>query len=129
MDSATPRQPNPGERDLLERFARMEISLADLCRNLQGMLSVEFGLYQRRLTSHFLAAEPGIRIEKQHVQNALDRRRAGQISERDLSDWAAMLQLNDAYDWEGLDEEEIAQSLNELSVDWLLQNPKLESDR
>ena len=129
MDSANPRQPNSGERDLLARFARMEIPLAEVCRSLQGMLSVDFGLYERRLTSHFLAFEPRIRIEKHHIQNALDMRSKGGISERELSDWAAMLLMNDTYDWEGPDEEEIAASLNELSAEWLLRDPKLESDR
>lgn len=120
-----PRQPTSKERELLARFARLEISLTVLCLRFRTMMSVDFGEHGRRLTSRFLPAEPPIRIEKQHIHNALSRRSTGGISERELSDWAAMLLMNDAYDWEGADEEEIAESLNELSARWLLRNPNV----
>jgi len=77
---------------------------------------------ERRLTSHFLAAEPGIRIEMEHIENAVNRRSNRSASDRELSDWAAMLLMNDAYDWEGPDEDEISESLNELIA------PKAEQD-
>jgi hypothetical protein len=110
-----PRQPTNYEREALVQFARLEISLDDLCSRLQGMLTVDFGSKQRRLTSNFLAAEPGIQIEKQILQHAVDHRSSGAITARQLSDWAAMLIMNDAYEWEGLDEQVIDQ-LNEFAL-------------
>jgi len=97
---------------LLAQFARLEISLAELIRAFEGMLSVEFGPTERRLTSRFLCAEPGIRIEKELITNALEKRKKGGVAEGELFDWAAMLLLNDAYEWQGPDEE-IAEVLNE----------------
>ncbi len=110
-----PRQPTDHEREALIQFARLEISLDDLCSRLQGMLTVEFGSTERRLTSHFLATEPGIQIEKKLVQHAVVQQSKGAITARQLSDWAAMLIMNDAYDWEGLDEQTVDQ-LNEFAL-------------
>jgi hypothetical protein len=70
---------------------------------------------QRRLTSHFLLPQPGVRVELWHIRNAMGKHERGEITARELSDWAAMLLLNDAYDWEGPDEDEIAEWLNDIS--------------
>lgn len=112
---SVPRQPTNQEREALAQFARLDISLDDLCGRLREMLTIDFGSKERRLTSHFLPAEPGIQVEKQHVQHALDQRTKGMISARQLSDWAAMLIMNDAYDWQSLEEDKIDQ-LNELAL-------------
>ena len=79
------------------------------------MLTIDFGLEERRLTSHLLVAEPGIRLEKEHVEHVLDQRANGAITKRQLSDWASMLLMNDAYDLDGLNTNEIDE-LNELAL-------------
>ena len=109
------RQPTSQEREALVQFARLEISLDDLCSRLRGMLTIDFNSMQRRLTSHLLDAEPGIQIEKQHIQHALEERTRGAITARELSDWAATLIMNAAYDLEGLDEQDVDE-LNELAL-------------
>jgi len=109
------RQPSNQEREALVQFARLEISLDDLCGRLREMLTIDFGSRERRLNSQFLLAEPGIQIEKQHVRRALDQRTKGVITARELSDWAAMLIMNEAYDWQELDEDDI-DKLNELAL-------------
>lgn len=40
----------------------------------------------------------------------------GDISDSELNRWALMLLLNDAYDWQGPDEDEIAEILNDLAM-------------
>ena len=80
------------------------------------MLVVNFGEEERRLTSYFLLAQPGVRVEKKHIQAAMDKHAQGEISTEQLADWATMLLLNDAYDWQGPEEEEIAGWLNEISM-------------
>ena len=109
-----PRQPTEQEREALIQFARLEISLDDLCGHLQGVLQIDFSLKERRLTSH-LNAEPGIRLEKKYVLDAAQQKEKGVISARQLSDWAAMLIMNDCYDWEGLDQQAVDQ-LNDLAL-------------
>ena len=79
---------------------------------------------ERRLTSYFLLPQPGVRIELWHIRNAMGKQERGEISTRQLSDWAAMLLLNEAYDWEGPDEDEIAEWLNDIS--FLTLKPKAE---
>jgi hypothetical protein len=60
--------------------------------------------------------EPGIAITRQHLANALEKKRVGKISERDLVHWATILLLNDAYVLDPGDEDLIAEWLNDISV-------------
>ena len=46
----------------------------------------------------------------------MEKQARGEISTEQLADWATMLLLNDACDWEGQEEEEIAVWLNEISM-------------
>ena len=104
------------ERVALERFARLKISLEELQHALGKMLEVNFKEEERRLNSHFLLPEPGVRIELKYVHEAMGKHARGEITTQQLSEWAAMLLLNDAYDWQGKDEDEIADWLNEISL-------------
>jgi hypothetical protein len=104
------------EREFLAKFARLEVSMEQLCEHLHGMLEVNFGPTERRLISYFLLPEPGVRVTKDDIRCVLDKQWKGEISERELSEWASMLMLNEAYDWSGPDEDEIADTLNELSM-------------
>ena len=114
------------ERKALAQFAQLEIPIGELQRRLGKMLEFEFGENERRLTSHFLLPQPGVRIDQGHVRRAMDKHARGEISTDQLADWATMLLLNDAYDWEGPDEEEIAAWLNDISA--LTLKPKTEDD-
>src|SRR5438874_1340517 len=117
-DNDTPnrRAPTRNERKALEKFARLEISLEELKRRLGEMLAFNFGKEERRLTSYFLLAQPGVRVEKKYIQAAMGKHARGEISTEQLADWATMLLLNDAYDWQGPEEEEIAAWLNDISL-------------
>lgn len=110
------RVPTRAERRALEQFARLEISLAELKRQLGDMLDFSFGKDERRVTSYFLMAQPGVRVEKKYIDVAMDKHARGEISTEELSNWATMLQLHDAYDWQGSEEDEIAAGLNEISM-------------
>jgi len=104
------------QRKALERYASTEISIEELRESLQGVLEFDFKDQERRLTTHYGTPEPGVRIEMRHIRNAMDRHARGDLTTEELADWAAMLLLNDAYDWEGPDEDEIADLLNDLST-------------
>jgi hypothetical protein len=105
-----------GERKALEEFARLEMNLGDLAYALRKVLQFEFTDNERRLTSHFVLPQPGIRIDEEHIRLAMSKHAREEISTNQLADWATMLLLNDAYDWEGPNEEEIATWLNEISM-------------
>jgi hypothetical protein len=80
-------------------------------------MKFDFRPEHRWLEPYFDPPDPPIRIDKQHINNALDKKRRGEVTEQELADWASMLQLNEAYDWEGEDEDEIAEWLWMLADD------------
>lgn len=110
------RDLTPEEREILEKFAQMAISLQEVRAQLGSMLEMDFSSTERTLTSYFLLPDPGIRIGMEHIRNALDKHWRGEVTDTELSDWATMLLLNEAYDWSGPNEDEIAEMLNELSL-------------
>ena len=103
-------------RGALEEYADWKISIEQLRECLFGVLEFDFRDHERRLTTRYGTPEPGVRIEMRHIRNAMDKHARGEITTEQLSDWAAMLLLNDAYEWEGPDENEIAKWLNEISL-------------
>ncbi len=111
-----PRPLTRAELRTLEKFARLEISLKDLRQVLKEVLQFEFAEHERRLSSHFLVPQPGVRINQDHIRRAMKKHAHEEISTDQLADWATMLLLNDAYDWQGPDEEEIAAWLNDISM-------------
>ncbi len=104
------------QRRALEQYAEMRISIEEFRERLRGVLEFDFKDQERKLTTHYGAPEPGVRIEMRHIRDAMDRHARGEITTEQLSDWAAMLLLNHAYDWEGPDEEQIAEWLNDISL-------------
>lgn len=105
----------PDQRKALEQFAALEIPIEELRRRMLGAMDIDFDGEQRSVIEHFEVPKPGIRIEKHHIETALAKKRRGEITERELSQWAAILVMNHAYDWQGSDEDEIADWLHDLS--------------
>jgi hypothetical protein len=115
----------PDQMDVLRRFASLEIGEEELQRRLAGVFEIRFealhagadGRTQRRTASgNFRVPEPGIVISREHIAHALEQKRLGRITERDLVHWATILLLNDAYVLDPGDEDLIAEWLNDISV-------------
>jgi len=111
-----PKRFTKTHRKTLEEFADLKISLEELRQRLAGVVEFDFQNHERRLDSHYGTPVPGVRIELTHIRAAMEKQGRGEISTEQLADWATMLQLNHAYDWEGPEEEEIAGWLNEISM-------------
>jgi hypothetical protein len=109
-----------------ERFAWMEITVEELQGVCRGAIEFDFGQTERRFSGHFVLPEPGVLITKQHIENALNRKRLGIVSERELVLWATMILLNDAYEIDSADEDLIAEWLNDISFDL---NPAMDDKR
>jgi hypothetical protein len=95
-----------------------------MLRSLAGAFDIDFERNQvtesattqrRSANNRFPIPEPGIVITRDHISNALERKRFGLISERDLVHWATVLLLNDAYVFDPGDEDLIAEWLNDIS--------------
>src|SRR5579863_4102499 len=115
----------PNQMDALDKFAQLEIGEEELQRRLAGVFEVHFepmptaaaGRHQQRnVSGRFRMPEPGITVTREHISNALERKRFGLISERDLVHWATILLLNDAYVLDPGDEDLIADWLNDISL-------------
>jgi hypothetical protein len=99
----------------LKRYARLEIGLGDIRRALRGLVEFNFEPENRWIDQHFSAQKPGIPVTREHIQNALAKKRLGQVGERDLVYWASMLLMNDAYEFDSRDEDFITNWLNDIS--------------
>ncbi len=119
--------------DVLRRFALFEASLDELRASLAGVFEIDFesGLksadnwaLMRTATAHFRVPEPGIVVTREHIANALERKRFELITERDLVAWATVLLLNDAYVWDPNDEDLIAEWLNDISLNLDASEPR-----
>ena len=110
--------------EVLRRFALFEATLDEFRTSLAGVFESEFesGLKSagplkllRTASNHFRVPEPGIVITREHIANALERKRFDLITEPDLVTWATVLLLNDAYALDPGDEDLIAEWLNDIS--------------
>jgi hypothetical protein len=121
MTPSSPRQLTEQELRCLEQFADFEISLDQLRSCLRHVMKFDFDADahegKRWMEESFVVPEPGVLITKQHIENALTKKRHGKITEGQLVEWATMLLMNHAYEFDGKDEDLIAQWLNDISFD------------
>jgi hypothetical protein len=110
--------------EVLRRYALFEAGIEELRRTLAGVFDFDFRYelqlaaaapWTRSASGRFRLPEPGIVITREHIANALERRRFDLISERNLVEWATMLLMNDAYVLDPVDEDLIADWLNDIS--------------
>jgi hypothetical protein len=110
LPSLTPRQ-----IEALRRFATFGMDIESLRAALAGIFEFDFEKGLRTADGHFRMPEPGIVITREHISTALEKKRLGQITERDLVFWATMLLMNDAYALDPGDEDMVAEWLNDIS--------------
>ena len=96
-------------------FAWLRITLSQLESVCRPLIEFSFTPTERRFTGAFQLPQPGIPFTRAHIDQALSRRLAGSISERDLVIWSTFILLNDAYELDPADEDVIADWLNDVS--------------
>ncbi len=111
--------------EVLRKFALFESSADELASALAGVFEFNLAATEtpagsrtpaRCASTRFRVPEPGIVITREHIQNALERRRFDLITERNLVVWATVLLMNDAYALDPGDEDLIAEWLNDISL-------------
>jgi hypothetical protein len=105
----------PGQIDVLRRFAVFEAGIEEIRCSLAGVFEFNLEPERRTASGRFRLPEPGIAITRNHISKALEQKRLGLISERDLVYWATILMLNDAYILDPQEEDFIAEWLNDIS--------------
>jgi hypothetical protein len=113
--SSESRRLNAAEVQALGDYADMKVTFEQMRFALRDAMSIEVDGPKRSLVFFFDNSKPEVVITRRHIERALDMRRARLITEQELSEWASMLLLNDAYDFEAKDEELIVGWLNDLS--------------
>ncbi len=106
----------PNQIDVLRRYALFEASIAEVRDAMAGVFDFDLRHARRTASAYFRVPEPGIVITREHISNALERKRFDLISEHDLVEWATILLSNDAYILDPGDEDLIADWLNDISV-------------
>jgi hypothetical protein len=95
-------------------------------RCLSGCDRVRFRPEGTNVQRALRTTRAGIILTKQHIENALNRKRLGIVSERELVLWATMVLLNDAYEIDSADEDLIAEWLNDISFEL---DPAMDDER
>lgn len=106
----------PDQMEVLRQFATFEVGVDELRCSLEDVFGFDLDPAGRSAHTGFRVPEPGIVITREHIANALEQKRLGAITERDLVHWATILLLNDAYVLDPGDEDLIAEWLNDISV-------------
>jgi len=114
------------QRRALNEYGVLRITLDQMRDALGDAIQVHFGSNERKVFFHYDNRNPVVHVELQHIKEVMDRHAQGDVTTEELSDWAAMLLANPSYDWEGPDEDEIADWLNEISLLCLKSKPSNE---
>jgi|SRR5947208_8647639 len=116
IDRNTERRPlTDAEIAALRDFASLRINMSELQYRLRDVLRVNFDGVTRTLEFFFDDTKPSVLVDRTHLEQALEKRRLRLITEEELSEWASMLLLNDAYDFVPDDEDLVIRWLNDLS--------------
>lgn len=104
----------------IDSYTRCEISLDDLCRKVRDAVGERFiHNYNFRVVNlNQICPHRAVRITPQHIEILLARRQRGEISERQMRDWAHMVTISDAYYWEPEDDDTVGTWVNFLFFDF-----------
>lgn len=110
---------NPEALGWIESYARCELSLEELCRNVRDAVGERFihNPKMRLVNLNQICSQRAVRITAQHVEILFAKRQRGEITERQMVDWANMVTINDAYFWEPADADIVATWVNFLSFE------------
>jgi len=105
----------PEQLQVLRRFVSLQVGVEEVRRSLSDVFEFNLEPEKRSASANFRVPEPGVIITRDDISRALEQKRLGLISERELVYWATMLLLNDAYQPDPKGEDFIAEWLNDIS--------------
>lgn len=111
---------NPEVMGWIKGYARCELSLEQLCRNVRGLMGELFihNEKMRVVNLNQVCPQRVVRIRPQHLEILLEKRRRGELTDQQMVDWAHMVTINDAYFWETEDADVVGQWVNFLFFDF-----------
>jgi hypothetical protein len=104
----------------IESYARCEISLEELCKKVRDAVGERFihNPNFRVVNLNQICSHRAVRITPQHIEILLAKRQREEISERQMRDWAHMLEINNVFFWEPEDADVVAKWVNFLFFDF-----------
>jgi len=86
----------------IESYARCELSLDELLQKVREAVGEKFihNSHFKFINLNQICPTRAVRITPQHVEILMAKRRRGEITERQMVQWALMVAANDAYFWE-----------------------------
>ena len=116
------REITGAERELLRRFAKLQISVDGLMSAFAGVFEFEFSEDARKFSSNLYLVEPGIEVTLDDIRHAVEYEAIGVISAHELCRWATMLRLNEAFVW-NYENDFVVDALDVLSMPKLFKKP------
>lgn len=116
----TSQPDHPDTLAWIEGYARCELSLEELRRNVRDAVGERFihNDHFRVVNLNQICSHRAVRITPQHIEILFARRQRGEITEQQMRDWAHMLEINDAYYWEPEDADVVGTWVNFLFFDF-----------
>ena len=104
----------------IESYARCELSLDDLCLKVRHAVGERFihNPNFRIVNLNQICPDRAVRITPEHLEILMAKRRQGEISDRQMRDWAHMIQINDAFFWEPEDADVVGEWVGFLFFDF-----------
>lgn len=104
----------------IESYARCELSLDELCQKVRDAVGKRFihNPNFKVVNLNQVCPTKVVRITPQHIELLFARRKRGEITEREMKNWAHMVTINDAYFWEPEDADVVATWVDFLIFDF-----------
>jgi hypothetical protein len=104
----------PTQIRAFEQYARLEISINEFQRKLAGLTEFCIDPDDYWMREHFRIPKPGIKITREHIENAVSLKRRGGVEGRDIVCWSSLLLMSDVYEFDSDDMDFIGDSLTAL---------------
>jgi hypothetical protein len=102
----------------LERFAQYDLTLSELSARLsRGRRATTAKTALPYFGLGAACPARAVEVSRRHLEAALAKTRMGELSARDLVNWATMILINDVFFWSGEDADLIGQWICEISLD------------
>lgn len=101
----------------LEQFSWMEITPEELIQTLSGAISIRVSDKTIEAKNDTHPDEGNVKFTKRHIENALERKRKGEVSSESISKWARLILAISKYELDMNCEDDIAEWLHLLAFD------------
>jgi hypothetical protein len=104
----------PAQIEAFERYACLEISISEFRRTLAGLTEFHIDPDDYWISERFRIPRPGIKITREHIENAVFLKSRGRVEGSDIVCWSSLLLMSDVYEFDSDEMDFIGDSLTAL---------------